>query len=130
MPRQQSDTISAPLARLQRRFTKWRGTRRRGERIPAPLWRAAARIAEDCGLHPTASALGLDYYSLKKRMVQSPKISAPATPFLELPTIVRTPGGECVIELQDGMGASIRVHIKGASPVDVLALSRGFWGVQ
>jgi len=38
-----------------------------GLRMPEALWKAAARLARAHGLSPVAKALGLDYYSLKKR---------------------------------------------------------------
>ena len=56
--------ISGQLLRLQRRFAAWRQKRGRGERIPGPLWKAAAKLADKYGLCQTARVLKLDYYSL------------------------------------------------------------------
>ena len=59
---------SAHLRRLNSRFQAWRKTRVRGERIPEPLWKAAAKVAADVGVCRVASALKLDYYALQRRM--------------------------------------------------------------
>ena len=130
MRRQTRDPIPVPLARLKQRFMTWRRTRRRGERIPAPLSQAAAQIAADYGLSQTATVLGLDYYSLKQRMDSQPDSNMPPATFLELPPVAGPPASECVIELQDGLGASMRMHLKGPQIPDIVALSRGFWGAE
>jgi len=120
--------VKAParLARLEKRFASWRKTRKRGERIPKPLWQAAAKLAVEYGVNATAKALGLDYYALKKRHEQLDGQSVSNAPFIALPP---TPShaSECVIELEDGTGASMRMHLKGDEIPDVLALGRSFW---
>jgi hypothetical protein len=120
---------SARLAQLEKRFASWRQHRQRGERIPQPLWRAAAKLAAEYGLNATAKALGLDYYALKKRHDQLDGQAIPNAPFLTLsPT--PSPASECVIELEDGLGASMRMQLKGGELPDVLALGRSFWEGQ
>ena len=47
---------------------RWRGTRRARARIPEPLWGAVVKVAVRYGIHRTAKALRLDYYSLKRRV--------------------------------------------------------------
>jgi hypothetical protein len=80
-------------------------------------------------LNATAKALGLDYYALKKRHDQLDGQAIPNAPFLTLsPT--PSPASECVIELEDGAGASMRMHLKGGEIPDVLALGRSFWEGQ
>jgi hypothetical protein len=88
-------------------------------------------MAQSYGLARTASVLRLDYYRLKKRLGQdaaegseTPR-SAAKTTFIELPTPVRSGTAECVVELEDGTGAKMRIHLKGAAP-DLAALSRSF----
>ncbi|MDC0935096.1 hypothetical protein OAS39_02335 [Pirellulales bacterium] len=114
------------LARLEKRFASWRKTRKRGERIPKHLWRAAAKLAAEYGLNATAKALGLDYYALKKRHEQLDGQVIPNAPFIALPSALPH-ASECVIELEDGLGASMRMHLKGGEIPDVLALGRSFW---
>ena len=60
--------IPAPLARGRDRFEVWRRTRKVGTRIPKQLWSLAVKLVDGHGLNRTASVLGLDYYSLKKRV--------------------------------------------------------------
>ena len=120
--------VPARLSRLEQRFAAWRKRRQQGERIPRPLWKAAAKLAADCGLNQTARVLNLDYYSLKKHVDQYRVEAVASTPFVELPSMPLA--SECVIELEDGSGASMRMHLKGTEPPDVLALGRSFWNAD
>ena len=56
-----TNTVAAGLADVRAQFDSWRKQRRRGQRIPARLWRRAARAAREYGLSPVSHALGLDY---------------------------------------------------------------------
>ncbi len=62
--------LPAGLVRVQRRFERWRRTRRGHARIPDALWAAAVKAAGVHGLNRTVRALRLDYYSLKERVEQ------------------------------------------------------------
>lgn len=127
--------VPAPLENARRRFERWRRTSRPKSRIPEPLWQAAASMAEQYGLHRTARVLRLDYYSLKKRLdaraasraAASPPDAAVGSPFIELPPAAAPVAGECIVELEDGSGAKMRIQLKGAAPPDLAALSRSFW---
>lgn len=121
--------VPAPLARLGQRFIAWRKTRARGERIPAPLWNSAAKLAAKYGLNLTARTLMLDYYSLKER-VDGGHGRVPSATFVELPSSTLPVPGEFVIEWEDDSGARMRVQVKGQSLPDVLALSRSFWNAD
>lgn len=92
--------------------------------IPEPLWQAAAKLAADYGVSAVAGPLALDYYALKERLDRLDGQSVSNAPFIELPPMPRSHASECVIELQDGMGASMRMHLKGGELPDVLALGR------
>lgn len=59
--------LPAGLEGVQRRFERWRQTRRGHARIPERLWAAAVKAAGVHGLHRTVRALRLNYYSLKER---------------------------------------------------------------
>lgn len=116
--------VPAALARLERRFVAWRKSRSVGQRIPEPLWKAAVQFAAEHGVNQTASVLSLDYYSLKKRVDGSRASSAT---FVELPSPSFPAVNECLIEMEDGRGARMRVHLKGQNVPDLLPLSRLFW---
>ena len=121
---------------LRRRFKQWRRTRKIGSRIPEALWAAAVKLAEAYGIHPTAKALGIDYYCLKKRLEERPasrsKIATPANgaKFVELSAAARTGIPECILELEDVEGAKMRIQVKGIEAGDLAALSRSLWGIE
>jgi hypothetical protein len=123
----QRGELPSDLARVRSRFQAWRGRRKAGERIPPPLWALAVRLVKTHGLSRTAATLGVDYYSLKKRAEASPPPNGPA--FIELPSPVVDPK-RCLVELDNGAGATMRVQLTGYDASDVEALSRGFWGAR
>jgi hypothetical protein len=120
--------LPADLKRAWSRFQAWRGRRKRGTRIPQTLWAVAVRLTKTHGVYRTAAALGLDYYSLKKRT------ESPATPrqsdgpaFVEF-TAPAMVAKQCHVELNNGSGATMRVQLVGYDAADIEALARGFWG--
>lgn len=125
--RKRKEEVPARLLQLKRRFIQWRKTRVPGNRIPARLWKSAARLAADYGVNRTAKVLTLDYYSLKQRVDDQAANATPDSTFIELPPASIGQVNECTIELEDGVGASMRMHLKGADLPDVLALGRSFW---
>jgi len=117
------------LARARSRFQAWR-ERRTGRRIPQHLWDLAVRLVNRHGVSRTAAAFGLDYYSLKKRFesaVREPASSRPA--FVELPAPVVL-NRQCQFELDNGTGATLRVHLVGYDAADVATLARSFWNAE
>jgi hypothetical protein len=122
--------VPAPLLRLKQRFADWRKSRTPGERIPSPLWKSAAKLAAEYGLGQTATVLKLDYYSLKRHVDQQAAEATSSATFIELPAAPMANTSECIIELEDGAGASMRVHLKGTEIPDLLALGRSFWNAD
>ena len=121
------------LEALRRRFKQWRRTRKIGSRIPEPLWSAATKLAEAHGIHPTAKALGVDYYCLKKRLEEKSASGSGAAcgngaAFVELAGPAQLAVPECILELEDVEGAKMRIHFRGIEPPDLAALSRSLWG--
>jgi hypothetical protein len=131
------------LKELRESFERWRRTHRARSRISEPLWAAAVKAAGRYGLHRTAKALRVDYYSLKKRIERAgvstgarrhtassaSKASAKGAEaaFLELPAAAWAGAGECTLVLEGTDGAKLRVHLKGFEAPDLAALSRSFW---
>ena len=117
------------LARARSRFQAWRGRRTAG-RIPEQLWALAVRLVSRHGVSRTAAVLGLDYYSVKKRAdnaAREPASSRPA--FVELPApVVLT--RQCQFELDNGTGATLRLHLVGYDAADVATLARSFWNAE
>jgi len=142
--------IVGALVRGRDRFEAWRRSRRAGVRIPEKLWVVAVTLAESHGLSRTATALKLDYNTLKKRVTRrnvdsgsretagmdeghsiSPAFielaaSSPATSSLA----ASTERSECVVEFEDGSGARMRVHLRGCSAPDLVGLCRSFRGSE
>jgi len=115
------------LERGRSRFQAWRAQRRAGGRIPQPLWELAVRLVNRLGVSRTATALGLDYYSLKKRAAEAadrPQSNGPA--FVEVPSPVLV-GKQGLFELNNEAGATLRVQLVGYDAADVEALARSFW---
>ena len=118
------------LVRGRARFQAWRTRRKVGTRIPRTLWAVAVRLAKAHGVCRAATALGLDYYSLKKRT------ESPATPrqsdgpvFVEF-TAPAMVAKHCQFEFDNGSGATLRVQLVGYDAADIEALARGFWNTQ
>jgi len=115
--------LPARLEGLRRRFERWRRTRKVRARIPEPLWVSAVKLAGRYGIHRTAKALRVDYYSLKKRVEgdavtagtqQEPAAIASKAPaataeakFLELPAAT-WPGSarRCSTTIRSAVGCS------------------------
>ena len=121
--------IPESLARGRERFEAWRRSRKVGARIPDQLWSLAVTLAEAHGLSCTASALKLDYDSLKNRVAgrNCGDSQSVAPTFVELSPPPLVPSTtECVIELEDGLGARLRVHLRGCEIPDLAVLCRSF----
>ena len=134
----------AGLESTRRRFERWRLTQRSRSRIPEALWASAVKAATRYGLNPTARALGLDYYSLKRRVeaaasrggsdrqegAKSAAGKIRRGEFIELAPVAPAGSPECILELEHPDGAKMRVHLTGMQVPDLAALSRNFWGVE
>lgn len=122
------------LERLRRRFDRWRQTCDGRSRIPEVLWASAVKAVSRYGLNPTARALRLDYYSLKRRVEATASRSRserrPAVEFIELASPLSGSAPECVLELEHPRGAKMRVQLKGTRAPDLTALSEGFWKAE
>ncbi len=88
----------------------------------------AVRLAKGHGVGRTATVLGLDYYSLKRR-AEAVTGEAPSNPpaFVELPAPALV-GKQGLFELDNGAGAALRVRLMGYDAADLEALARGLRG--
>ena len=119
--------IPKSLVRGRERFEVWRRSRKVGARIPDKLWSLAVTLVEAHGLSRTASALKVDYHSLKNRVAGRNSDSSSVAPtFIELTPTPPGPSTECVVEFEDGMGARMRVHLRGCDIPDLADLCRSF----
>jgi len=127
------------LDALEARFREWRGRRRRGEHIPPQLWSAAAAMARQHGVARAAKRLGLNAYVLRAHMegAASNGSTDEAEPeFVELTTLPAEPAPaplaagvhECVVELRNARGATMRVEFNSGALAGLAHLCRTFWG--
>src|ERR1019366_3700212 len=73
--------IPLAMRKVYRRLKRWRSSHARRLPIPEPLWAAAAELAREHGIFPTAKALHLEYGKLKQEdFLQT--LKAPARHFL------------------------------------------------
>ena len=128
--------LPAPLEKVRRRFERWRETRRGRAPIPDSLWAAAARVAGRYGMSHTAGVLGVNSRRLKEHLgtqaaaVDSEAETKAAARFVELSAFAGSGACQCLLELEDGSGAKLRVRLRGTGVPDLAALARSFWNRQ
>jgi hypothetical protein len=120
--------LAKDLLRAQMQFQAWRSQRQRGSRVPRSLWALAVRLAQRHGVSRVATALRVDYYRLRREAGPTPAVPTPSgkSAFVELssPTML---GKQCLFELDNGAGASLRLQLLGYDAADVAAVARTLW---
>ena len=128
-----SPTAQKSLESAGRRLDHWRQGHARGTRIPEDLWGLAVDCARQAGVAKVSQALGLDYYSLKRRLEARPArapaalVASPA--FLELLPLPALPttGSGCVLELEDGRGVRLRAELTTVAAPEIEVVARALW---
>src|ERR1017187_5965187 len=125
-------SFSSDMEEARRRLEAWRKSRRRGKRIPAPLWAVAAALARTHGVSPVSQRLGVDYNGLKRRAeaIRTPRQSRVKPPpgFVELPFVGQPGlGPNCTVELARGEGARMTIRWEGKEGLDLVGLAEAFW---
>ena len=89
-------------------------------------------LAQRHGVSKTSLALHLDYYALKKRLEAGPKRlpggDGAGARFVEIPLRAVAGGAACVLEVEDGRGARLRVELQGVGAGALPELVRSVWG--
>jgi len=125
MRKRRRESIEVPEAlRLARReIDRWRGCQSGRKRLPREFWAKAVDLARVHGVNRTARTLGLEYVSLRQHLERAgaTSLSPPAGPaFVELLPGRRIGAGlSCTIELDDGRGGMLRMHVPGATMADL-----------
>ena len=134
-----SQINSAEVREVRAQFERWRGGKHGRERIPPKLWGMAAKLCETYSLNRVARSLGLNYTALKVEVDRRVhphrrRPTAPAKPaFVEWslpPEQAGLPAGmvsenssaEYVVEAPDRRHETLRIHVRGASVLEVAAL--------
>ncbi len=134
--------IPPNMRKVYRRLKRWRSAHTGRLPIPEPLWEAAAQLAREHGIFPTAKALHLEYGKLKKRaeavraakpggvkalseaVRRAPSIAPPRLVELMAPRLGTVPGA--VVELKGPRGR-MKIELKGVATAELVALSRALW---
>ena len=110
-------------------FQRWRESRQRGARIPKDLWAAAVMMAKRYGVPQTAQQLRVDEQGLTRRIEGAARTGPRDVAFIALPgTAARTGMAECVVELQNARGGTMRVSLNGPGLDRLTSLCATFWG--
>jgi hypothetical protein len=123
------------LLRARSRFHAWRQRGAADRRTPPVLWALAVRLAKIHGVSRTARGLGVNYLGLKKRLAAALPATAAsdppshAPPFVELPAPALA-GKQCLLELHNPAGATLRVQLLGYDTADVETLARALWSAE
>ena len=123
---------SAEVREAQESFKRWRAGKKQGrEPIPPKLWGMAARLCETYSINRVARSMGLNYTALKVEVGRWRHRRHPKSAFVEV-----TPGSvlaeniqgssavEYVVEAPDSRDRTPRIHVRGASVSEVVALVR------
>src|SRR4029079_9577562 len=119
------------LVRARSQFQALRELRKKGNRIPQSLGRLAVRLASSYSIHRTATALKLDYYSLKQQVeaaADTPESKSPR--FVECTPPPVTVSKQGLFELSNGAGETMRVQLVGYEVAEIEVLARGFWKAE
>ena len=129
---EQASEAGQNLAQVVERFSVWRASRKAGGRIPPELWMVAVDMAKVHGLYRISKALRLDYSGLKRRLEGAGGDVRPGrsdTRFVELLATQACSAAalrDCVIELHNGRGATMRVELNGAGLAGLAGVCSGF----
>lgn len=141
---------TAEVREVQDAFERWRSGKKHGrETIPPKLWRMAAALCEMHSVNRVSRRLGLNHTALKsavdkRRPARRREASASAKPTLHAPgerpprrvtdafvewtlpagTIPGTSAVEYVVEAPAQRDQTPRIHVRGASVLEVAALVR------
>jgi len=127
-----NEVFLSQVKQARQQLETWRKTRKHGERIPERLWTSQVALARAHGVSPVSQALRLDYYALKRRVLESEPVRKSGlkavAPFVELPLIGQpATSPRCTVELAKNTGASLTICWEGPAAVDLIGLAEIFW---
>jgi len=118
------------LSEVKEQFKIWRRTRKSPRPIPEKLWAAAVCLTANHSISQISKELVVDYSALKKRVAIKKKDSAASMNppgFIEVNLEPPAAISECIVEMQDILGAKMRMHFRGKTDFDLLELAKAFW---
>jgi hypothetical protein len=91
-------------------------------------------MAGTYGISRTAHVLRVNYDALKRRLEKRTTVTTAgrletkgSARFVELAPFSSTGSCECLLELENGGGAKMRIQLKSIAMPDLAALSQSFW---
>ncbi|MBP7232694.1 MAG: hypothetical protein KBA28_12265 [Syntrophaceae bacterium] len=114
-------------------FEQWREVRKHRTPIPDSLWAKAVSLSADHPIHKISKTLRLNHTDLTRRVCLSRKEALPkpvtsSHAFIEVDVKTSSmTGADYIIEMEDGNGSKMKMHIKGNTGLDPLGLIREFW---
>jgi len=132
MNQEQQATGRQSLEEVREQFENWRRERKKGGRIPQRLWQAAAGLSDRHSVGKIAMALGLDHGRLKQRIAAPSSLDGesrhPAGTGIEFVSIGALPRAQAdVVELEDGTGRRLKVHLVGAGSTRLIEVAKALW---
>ncbi|MDP7269287.1 MAG: hypothetical protein QF408_14080 [Pirellulales bacterium] len=120
------------LEEVREQFRNWRSQREKGSRIPQWLWQAAVGLSDRHSVGKIATALALDHGRLKQRIATlcslNGKSQRPSEAGIEFVSIGALPAGQAdVVELEDGTGRRLKVHLVGAATGRLVEVAKALW---
>jgi len=121
------------LLDVEEQFRSWRRDRKRGEKIPIELWQSAVELTGQYSLDDISAALALDYGRLEKRVEAvshrqtCPSGDAAAASdrrFMEVGTLSTSYPDECTVEVEDGAGKKLKMHLRGDGCAQAFEIAR------
>lgn len=136
--RENTNLITTPTEKptlevVRNQFEAWRKRRRRGRRIPEPLWQAAEEQCRKHSVGEVSGTLRLNYNDLKHRVQRSRGTGLGVGPrpdfgFVKLDLGAPITPSECLVEMEAPNGARMRISFKGGPrDFDPVELGRVFW---
>jgi len=118
------------ISQVKEQFKIWRKTRKSPRPIPEKLWAAAVSLTANHSISQISKELVVDYSALKKRVfIKNKDSEASMNPsgFIEVNLEPPAAVSECIVEMQDILGAKMRMHFRGKADFDLLELAKAFW---
>jgi len=120
------------LEQVRDQFQVWRQSRKKRSPIPDAFWQAAIHLCQNHTISKVSGTLRLNYAVLKQRvqayaLTHHPEPSIAVPSFIELNMGSAKPVSECIVEMADQKGATMRMYFKGEAGLDLLELGKAFW---
>lgn len=125
-----SEKKEPTLEEVQQLFEEWRRNKKRRERIPEELWKAAITLSKQFSAHQISKLLHLNHTAVRDHVraeKQEEEIQEKEAGFIEFDVIQPAIAGDCVIEIEKGGGAKMRMSFQCSSS-DMTGLAKRLWG--